>query len=226
MSASQQSLLMAGASGSGSDPFIGSVKFLSHFDGTNGSTTFVDETGKTITSSGTVSLSTAQSLDGGSSLSRTTGYIECSSTDFDQSSFTWDGFIYSAGGEWNDFLESGYTSSVSGSAYFLRWFGSELRVWVDGTFPITTGSLNYVSGWNHFEFAVDAGVGRVFLNGMMDTGNPNFSGWPSGTPAHSYFKTRGASFTQQLYIEELRYTAACRHTANFTPPSYPFPDPP
>lgn len=42
--------------------------FLAHFDGADGSTSFVDATGKTITGGGTAAISTAQSRFGGSSL--------------------------------------------------------------------------------------------------------------------------------------------------------------
>src|SRR3990167_7743345 len=43
------------------------TKLLLHMDGTNGSTTFTDEIGKTVTANGNAQISTAQSKFGGAS---------------------------------------------------------------------------------------------------------------------------------------------------------------
>jgi hypothetical protein len=58
-------LRMAAAMGAGSgDPYFSSVKSLLHFDGTDASTTFTDQTGKTWTAAGAAQLSTANALYG------------------------------------------------------------------------------------------------------------------------------------------------------------------
>lgn len=64
----QQAILSYGAAASPTDPYFSSVASLLHFDGTDGSTTFTDEKGKTWTAGGNAQLDTAQQKFGTASL--------------------------------------------------------------------------------------------------------------------------------------------------------------
>jgi hypothetical protein len=81
------------------DPYWGSVSALLHFDGTNASTTFTEQKGKSVTLTSTPTISTAQSKFGGASglfPGATANISLADSTDwqFGTGDFTMEGWIY------------------------------------------------------------------------------------------------------------------------------------
>ena len=82
----------------GIDPHWSNVVFLSHFDGTDGATSFVDQKGHTFTVLGSSALSTSRSKFGTASLKGAGGYFTTPKvSDFDgfgpSNAWTQEGFF-------------------------------------------------------------------------------------------------------------------------------------
>lgn len=205
---------------------------LLHFDGTDGSTSIVDETGKTWTASGTAQLDTAWSKFGPSSLLLPTGtgnYIECTHADlaFGTADFCIELWLrFSNLGNVtlmdNRFGGEGAASQViydsDGSAIVL------LTGYAAGANRFNTSSLS-TSTTYHLAWCRASGVSRYFLDGTQQGSNY--------TDSNNYTSTKlrfGQNSTNNAagfdgWIDELRIlngAGAGIYTSNFTPPSSPF----
>lgn len=231
-----QKLLMsyqAAASG-GSDPYWANVTSLLHFDGTNGSTTFTDQTGRSWAQAGgsTSVISTAQSKFGGSSLlvSASGGVTRIASTSgagFQlPGDFTVEGFGYlTTAGVFNFFCScgsgsDGWAVDVSNAnvlRFTIRGTGAQLIIF-GGEVTFTTGQ------WYHIAVTRSSGVIRGFVNGTLLSG--------SVTNAASLLSNNAleasigySSNTWRGYIDDFRLTkGVARYTSAFTPPASPFPN--
>lgn len=225
-----------GGSGGGvGDAFYSNVKSLLHFNGTDGSTTFVDQRFKTWTASGAARIDTENLKFGESTLRTGGGYIHTpSSVDFDiTGNFTLDIWLY---------------KNAAGA-------GSQQAVTIDGAGGVSTG--HYINIGN------TGGIGMLFAkasaptSGMfVGTGAGVFplgqwvlvsiqkvglsvavrldgttvatgtlteqpAAWASGRTVRigAYYDGSGAF---DGYAKDFRFTANARYEADFTAPTATF----
>jgi hypothetical protein len=231
------SWLITGSEKTPVDPQFGSVSLLLHGDGTNGSTTITDSspTPKTVTAVGNAQISTAQSKFGGSSLffnNDSANAITAPSSAafaFDTNDFTVEAWIYQlAQNSFSALLEIG-NHQLSDSVLFITGLNG-FQIY-SGAFFGSVGNVLSLNTWQHVAYSRSGTTLRMFLNGNLTssatfannlTNTSNFSvGFPKGyipTGANSVYPFNG-------YIDDLRITkGVARYTANFTPPTAPFPD--
>ena len=229
------------------DPQFGSVSLLLHGDGTNGSTTITDSSRslKTATRVGDVQISTAQSKFGGSSIAfdKVGDRITYSNSDFafGTGDFTVEAWIYSR--DVSSATARGWfqTSTVTGG--LQRSYANGLSILqgvkgsggsangglciaIDGSnFFGSTGStaVLFANQWQHIAVTRSGATCRAFVDGTevgSGTNSSNLTG--SNLCVGGYYSTL---FLYDGYIDDLRITkGVARYTANFTPPTAPFPD--
>lgn len=233
-----RSALLA-ATNSGGPP--GFVSLLLHMDGTNGSTTFVDSsfTPKTIANNG-AQISTAQSRFGNSSgrftVASNSSLVTSPSSDLilGTSDFTVEAWAYHESvtsvplicqlGSGQDSYSPCFCQYVNGTLFVF--LSSNGAAWDIASFA-SLGSLN-LNVWNHYALTRQGSTFRAFNNGVQT------STWQSSL---SIYQSAGQVIIGdgqsplldnrnfQGYIDEFRVTKGVAHyTANFTPPTEPFPD--
>jgi Concanavalin A-like lectin/glucanases superfamily len=212
------------------DPYFASVVALLHFEGANGSTTFTDVKGGTWTGSGGVALSNASVpfgatsclFDGSDDLITSGSYA---GVQFGTGDFTIECFMASTNGTVNyqTLIQSNNTQV---EALIARGAGGVQRGVYYRNAVILGGSGTQALGvWKHVAYSRAAGVGHVFYDGIdgpstvTDTVNYSSAGITRlGIPTAGLQNFSG-------YMKEMRITkGVARYTANFTPPSAPFPD--
>ena len=192
-------------------------------DGADASTTFADETGKTWTPNGNAQIDTSQSKFGGAAglFDGSGDWIDGpSSADFTfgTGDFTLEAFVY-------------FTSSAVNRGVFS--LGSNWTVYLssDGNFYVFDGGSNILSSgsawglntWNHVAVCRAGGTIRLFkdgtvLNAAANSMNMTSSNMRIGSGTNGATNMLGS-------IDEVRITKGVgRYTANFTPPTAPFPD--
>jgi phage gp46-like protein len=213
-----------------SNPAGSDCVLLLHFDDVNGSTNFVDSSGRAhvATAHGSAQISTAQSKFGGSSLllNGTTDYINLDGgTDFNLGTgdFTVDCWAY--------------VPAISGQRAYFSWHDStNTNTWIDLLSNSSLLQLRYgpsgstivsiagvVAGsWQHIAVTRASGTFYLFSNGTLLGSGPN---------AISVTLTLGPYIGGQFnnlfffngYIDEFRVVKGrAAWTANFTPPTAPY----
>ena len=217
------------------DPDFANVSLLLHGDGANGSTTIIDSspTPKTVTAVGNAQVNTAVTdpfgrtgvgilaFDGSDD-----GLTIPSSSDL---SFTGD-FTFEF---WMRFVSipGDYICIVTGLTGSTQMFittlfgGTGLRWGLTGVAEYSTAAYTWATGtWFHIALVRNSSNVKFYVNGINISGagktNSNsFSGdlnIANSVPGASAFNG---------YIDDLRITkGVARYTANFTPPTAPFPD--
>ena len=217
------------------DPYFSSVVLLLHCDGTDGSTTFTDVKGHTVTANGNAHIETDDSKFGGAS-----GYFDG----------TGDYLTSADSGDWN-FGTGDLTKEMwinrgtpgvdqhvlarvnSGGNFDMIRVQSDAKVRI---FAFTSGatvtditSVGTVSTgtWAHIAWGRAATSADFHLDGTSNnTVTTNGAGaYPS--PATDLVIGAAYDLGQPWtgYIDEVRITkGVARYTANFTPPSAAFPD--
>lgn len=201
------------------------TKVLLHFDGTDGSTTFTDESGKTWTAAVNAQLDTAQKVFGTASL-----YLDGSSyiTTLDSADFTLDG----------DFtIDLRFrTSTVSATQMLLSHYTNDTSRWMfaiinattiyfyaDTTIYLFNEALSLSADtWYHVAFVRSGSTITCYLDGTS-IGSITYAGAldKTGDP------TIGARYVTGAYglpftgwIDEVRIIKGLAvWTANFTPPT-------
>lgn len=214
------------------DPYWANVVILAHMDGTNGSTTFTDVKGHTITNTGSIAISTTTSMFGGASgffpgtatnkyivapVDSTTGWtsftIEC-----------WVNLQTTVGGSYGIWGTngSGYTNGIG--LYYNG--GSTLQLDTNAVgqdrHDITIPNRALYNSWHHVAVSVDNRLVRVFVDGvivntpwtMANTGTIAANSFRVGT----WYYSTARNDCWKGYIDELRITkGVARYTSNFTP---------
>lgn len=230
----------AGPSPGPSDPYWSSVSALLHFDGADGSTSFVDEKGRTWTRYGSARISTAQSKFGGASY-----------TPFAASSSIQTPFAVMIGAADDFTIEFWFRpSQVSSGKTILDIRTSAtnrgLLISQPGADP---SSINFYCGDSNssaMEVSLNSGAASIspggwyhvaavraindyflFLNGAL-VASSNYAGLSIDYgPTLSFGNNIGnsASVWVDGFLDELRITAGiARYTSAFTPPAAPFPN--
>ena len=221
------SWLITGSEKNPTDPFRSQVSLLLHGDGANGSTTITDSSPspKTTTAQSNVSLSSTQSKFGGTS-------IACSDT----SSIRYSDFEALGAGDWTaelfayrtagtDFLSLLDTrnSDTNSEGLLVYLSSSNVTVYWSGNIRLT-GTPLALNQWVHIALTKSGSTVRLFQNGTLQaTTTQAFAGTSTSTRITSVFNTPNWGFFG--FIDEVRITkGVARYTANFTPPTAPFPD--
>ena len=217
-----------------SDPHWDNVSLLMHMDGANGSTTFVDETGKTVSNPGTAVISTTQSKFGGSS-----GYFDgvngqltpASDNDFGHSagSITVEAWVYQTSGAVTSpkYILRNYASVgdyATGWVLAIRAPTNTLFALVDGINLIeAVGHPIPLNEWVYVAFCFTGSTTYLFINGVLVANGGTYAS--SRTTANLAIGYDPNSLTRHFngYIDEVRITkGVARYTANFTPPTSAF----
>ena len=223
------------------DPNIASVSLLLYGNGTNGSTTIIDSSPspKAVTAFGNAQISTAQSKFGGASIAfdGVSDYLTVASSaglTFGTGDFTIELWLYVIS----------YTNAIT---WFVGTYTGQAPVGLWSFYAISSGaslafrnadtnvvtqslSSSIATGlWNHLAVTRNSGSLRFFLNGTLQgsavafTDNLNQQGIAGiGSAAPIFFYVGEVNG----YIDDLRITkgVARYYTANFTPPTEPFPN--
>lgn len=219
---------------------IGSVSLLLHGNGTNGSTTITDSspTPKTVTAVSNAQISTVQSKFGNSSI-RLDGIGDALTTPnnntfaFGTSDFTVEAWVFELSrAQYATVLEIG--NHAQNGLLFMANGGGNINGNIGfycqngGTFVAsqTSGSL---STWNHLAWVRSSGQLRCYVNGIGGTAAAfTFNHTDTASViigAIAVAGGAGSNYDFNGYINEVRITkGVARYTANFTPPTTPFPD--
>lgn len=225
-------LTLAKQSVAATDTNIREVSLLLHGNGTNGSTTITDSslTPKTVTAVGNAQISTAQSKFGGASLlfnGNGDGISVTSATafSFGTGDFTVELWVKfnSVSGSPNIF---DMRSTDPQAAPNLYVFNSKIYLWFLALNRIVGTTILNTSSFYHIALARNAGSLKLFLNGTQEGATYATTEaivstiFTAGCPSQGPF----INFLDG-YIDDLRITkGVARYTANFTPPTLPFPD--
>jgi hypothetical protein len=207
---------------------------LFHLDGTNGSTTFTEEKGKTVTNTGSVTVSTAQSKFGGASgLFGSGKYLSVpNSADLNMGTgnFTIEAFIYpTAVGPSYIFQKDGQ-SGVNFEQYQLMMDASRQLVAVvsnaaasGAATTLTSAATVTLNTWSHVALERLGNVFTVYLNGVsVATATVSIDLTSTNLPLRiGTDRTLASSFTG--HIDEIRISkGTARYGGAFTPPTAAF----
>ncbi|WP_050463286.1 LamG domain-containing protein [Herbaspirillum autotrophicum] len=216
--------------------FDKSRQALLHFEGSVGSTSFLDDYGNIWTGAGGAKLQSNQVRSGtlalggsgaNNALNGSTDYIKCAGLNtMPANGWTWESYFYlpafsavsSLFGFLAPALNNGAYVNAAGKIVWTLSSASNNDI-VNGT---STASLN-VASWNHVAITYDgvAGAYRLIINGALDstvTSTLKISSSPNGFGiGQHYFGGQGFGVG---YIDEFRFSPYCRYPggATFIPP--------
>jgi hypothetical protein len=219
------------------DPQFGSVSLLLHGNGTNGSTTITDSSPspKTVTAFGNAQISTAQSKFGGASL-----LFDGTGDNLtvpDNGSFTMGTVDFTiefwarpvSGGQTAAMVTTGSPTDFQGFFFGLLSGSLFLLADGDGLGPVWDVALNAASigvdSWTHVAAVRLGNTFTVYKDGVQAaTGTSSILLKNSNNILTVGGRGQSAQYFNG-YIDDLRITKGiARYTANFTPPTAPFPD--
>jgi hypothetical protein len=217
--------------------FDSNTELLMHFDGTDNSTGFQDETGKIITSSGNTHISTGEKKFGtaSGSFDGQGDYLTIpNSADFDflSEDFTIDGWFYFNANDvgYQFLVDRRGGKDQTGWVFYLEqnnslsFLSSSDGAWDNATLW-DTGVVPETGTWMHLAIVRNGDVFTMYKNGIaIKTGN--FSGSIAPQTANltigvEHLSDYAKGFNG--YIDELRITKGiARWTTNFVPPALPY----
>lgn len=230
------------------DPYYANVSLLLHSDGTNGSTTFTDNSPspKTVTAFADAQISTSvfKYGTGSAKFDGNGDYLSTpSSTEFDLGdTYTVEFWVNpnSVTGGWTGWLHRGYYStfdqSWTGLTFSVRVLDSTIYTYLYGTSAATqqviqTASAVIVAGsWQFYTLVRTGTTAKVYINGvekgsMVGVNTPAASTIPLVIGDWSFYNGGPAHAWYNGYIDDIRITkGVARYTSNFTPPTAPFPN--
>ena len=212
------------------DQYYNSCSLLLHCDGSNGSTTFTDNSPrtKTVTSNNGAAISTAQSKFGGASglFDGTNDYLSIPNNaefNFASGTFTVELWAYFSSVSDQRVLVTNYQDATNG--WVLQLLNGIVNVNLSGNGQDIIGTTTILANtWYHITVSGTAGAYKLFLNGVQEG-----STYTGGTTLTS---TSALTIGQIIssgyfigYIDELRITnGVARYTGNFTPSTTAFPN--
>jgi hypothetical protein len=222
-----------------SDPDFLSVVFLSHFDGSDGSTTFIDEIGHTVTANGNAQIDTAQSKFGGASglFDGTGDYLSIPDSDdwLISADYTIEGWVRFAALTGNHVFCSQYENTTNQRSWFFRrTTGNLLTFQLHQSTGASNATASTVEGawtpvidtWYHMAVTRAVNTYRIFAAGAVIASNSHGSPINSNQPL-IFGAINSSGFTQFLngWLDDWRITkGVARYTGAFTPPTSPFPN--
>lgn len=202
------------------------VSLLLHLNGSNGSTTFIDDSSnpKTVQAVGSPSVSDTNPKFGSGSvaLNGTTDYLtvaENPDLTFGQSDFTVELWVYQVNSDNYDlitFAGEQWEIYIYDSSYIYFWDGIDTRI---------SGSFVSANVWNHVALVRQGEQVRLYLNGIQTGSTYIDSGITYLTQGTLYIGHYPGATYVNGYIDEVRITKGiARYTTNFSPSSSPFPN--
>jgi hypothetical protein len=217
------------------DPNFSNVSLLLHMDGSNGSTSFIDNSinSLAVTANGNAQISTAQNKFGGASAAfdGAGDYLSVAANTLTDlpGDFTIECWAY--------FNSLGVAQTLLG-----KW-GNTNRAWlfsVDSATQLTFALGNNggystlfsramsisTNTWNHFAVCRAGTTIYQFVNGVQAGATGTSSANCSATQVTAVgINTDGNVYSVNGYIDEARITkGVARYTSNFTPPTVAFPN--
>lgn len=240
-------LAAVGGGGGGSDPNFANVSLLLHFNGTNGSTTFTDDSANvfTVTAHGAAVLSTTTPQFGTAALNvdgqahsaadyASVPIVTAGPLDFQTGDWTVEGWLRtSVSGTGMNFMlmadpfgltnNEGLFLSVTAGAFGK--FSAQVAG-ASGNISLNTGSGSVaVNTWSHFALVNNGGTVELYCDGVASGGA---SSRPSMTsPWAGVVRVGNAQFGSAFTgdIDDVRITkGVARYTSNFSPPAVEFPN--
>jgi hypothetical protein len=214
------------------DPFYTNVSLLLHCDGANGSTTFTDNSPsqKTITALGNAQITTVDPKFGtGAILLDGTGdYVRASASadfNFGTGNFTIEFFV-----RWTNLVgPSGlhflWDTGTAGTA--LRFQdGNNFLFYLEGVVQsgiLVTGLT--INTWYHIAVVRSGTSVNLYLDGILRGTRTTSAALGNSTLPFTMGALGSGGFATQGRLDEFRVTkGVARYTANFTPPTAPFPN--
>lgn len=227
------------------DPHFADVTALLHFDGSDGSTTFTDNSviAATFTTGGNAQIDTADSKFGGASgLFDGTGdylsasyvkanydwWVEDTTIEMRVKASSWASWAYNLGagdhpvavgnGAHNTTINYWSFGPITDGRVRFYYYNGVAQFGAVSTSTLSTGA------WHHIAMVASAAGIRIFLDGVLDT-TVAIAGLPQSSADTPL--TIGQINSQALtgWIDELRITkGVARYTATFTPPIAAFPN--
>jgi hypothetical protein len=212
------------------DPNFANVSLLLHGDGANGSTTIIDSSPspKTVTAVGNAQINTTvtdpfgrtgvgvMAFDGtGDSLR----IANSAAFSFD-ADFTVEFWFYQLS---NKVTSVFAMSSASENGFAFGPSATPQKLWFwNGTPRITQSSTFAYNTWHHAAVSRSGSTVRMYFNGNQEGNYTESKTFSSTTDPYIGNDQYNQSFNG--YIDDLRITKGiARYTANFTPPTAPFP---
>ena len=214
------------------DASYNNVSLLLHGNGPNGSIVFTDNSPspKTVTAVGNAQISTAQSKFGGGSIAfdGTGDYLDVSSNSafgYGLNDFTIEFWIYrNASTALQVFLDhrTGVATLFAPTIYIIS---NAIFYYTNGANRITGGTVT-LTQWVHVALSRSSSSTKLFLNGVQTGSTYTDTNNYIDSPVRVGGANDGSSVASTNgYIDDLRITkGVARYTANFTPPTAPFPD--
>jgi hypothetical protein len=208
------------------------VSLLLRGNGTNGSTSIIDESlnNLTITNTGSVTANTLIKKYGTGSMAFSgSNYLTFPSSqvlNFGTSNFTIEMWHYSLYSSWPTYSVLIDTrTSDSFSEILIGIFNGQLDIVYASSSRVTGGTVT-LNSWNHFAFVRNGTSLVIYLNGV-NVGSATISSSLLINPANSncYIGIGNAlNWPIYGYMDDLRITKGiARYTASFTPPTYETP---
>jgi len=216
---------------------VNQTKLLLHMDGTDGSTTFTDSTGKTVTANGNAQIDTAQSKLGGASVlfDGDGDYLSLADSDdwnFGSGDFTVDFWVnFNALDGYKPFIGQTIDAGNYCIFYLEHLGGNNYLRFAMGVGGVDKGNyvapLNVATGeWHHVAYVRSGTAFKIFLDGVSQTltvitaiGANSTGDWAT-TLNIGYLSNVGYL---NGWLDEVRISkGVARWTADFTPPTSPY----
>ena len=220
-------------SGKERDHDLASVSLLLHGNGTNGSTTITDSslTPKTVTAVDNAQISTTQSKFGGSSIAfdGTGDYIAIAeasgSFTFGTGNFTVEFWFYPSNLT-GVVVIADWRNATGGNQFLTLYRSNATLVFFEGSIRISGTDALTNTVFQHIALCKGSNSTRLFVNGIqVGSTYVDTTSYIAPQSGSIYFGGLLGTFSTAGYIDDLRITKGiARYTANFTPPTAPFPD--
>ena len=212
------------------DPYFANVSVLLHMNGSNGSTTFTDSSSyaHAVTPRGNAQISTEQSKFGGAAgfFDGTSDGLSVAENDalkLGTGDFTIELQAYRTGtGSKDRFL----VELGNGAGYLLRWASNgNLQFYIQSSLACFYTFSFTLNTWYHLAVARSGSSVKMFVDGSEVASGTSSNSASANSNVGISSNQAGTSDYFQGYLDEVRITkGVARYTANFTPPTAPFPD--
>ena len=202
---------------------------LLHMDGTDGSTTFIDDKGSGrsavgLSAIGNAQVDTAQSKFGGASalFDGTGDAVKCGTPLLPATDdWTVEMWVYPTSIVALDYFFAQYTSGSAGRSTFYHTNSGNVGLFINGGPSITTTGTISTSSWQHIAWVRNGSSFKIYINGTEEasaTGSPSIQQINSVVGAQDSVGSNGFIGN----IDEVRISSTARYTTGFTPPTTAF----
>ena len=213
------------------DPLRSSTSLLLRGNGTNGSTSFTDESpnGLTVTVGGNSQISTSVKKYGTGSISfdGTGDYLAIApSSTFTMGTgdFTIEMWAYQLTAKDCTYFEIRDDVGGANAIGIGARTANTIFAWISGSFVLTSSSTISLNTWNHIACTRIGTTVTLYCNGVSFgtvTNSTNISCTNASVAGPIDLRDASSSWKFNGYIDDLRITKGyARYTANFTPPTY------